>query len=319
VTNLILKVWLLTGAVRHTAPHPLHEGEGVSLDHVWLHWDWQPAAILVLIVLGGTYCLGWWRLRWQGHTRLANGWRLAAYLSGLAVLGLALLSPIDTLQSLLFSMHMVQHELLMMVAPPLLLLANPFPIALWGMPAGLRRTIGRLLTRKAPFRRVVRRLTAPWVAWALYVATLWIWHAPIAYNAALNDELIHDVEHITFFATALLFWWHVVGAAPRIHGSPGYGVRIGYVLAALVQNEVLAVSISLAHQPLYAYYMTVPRLWDLSVLEDQMLGGAIMWVPGGMMYVLTAIILIACLLDWEEKKTSREVSGDVRSLRRVMP
>ncbi len=289
------------------------------LHDVWLRWNWPPAVILVLLVMAGTYSLGWWRLRRQGHHSLAGGWRLTAYLSGLGVLALALLSPIDTLQSLLFSVHMIQHELLMMIAPPLLLLANPFPIALWGMPASLRRAIGDMLHSKAIVRRGLRRLTPPWVAWVLYVGILWLWHAPAAYDAALRNELIHDLEHITFFGTALLFWWHVVGAAPHIHGPMGFGARIGYVLAALAQNEVLAVGISLTDRVLYTYYETVPRLWGLSALQDQELGGAIMWIPGGMMYALAAVALLARLLDWEEKKTSREVSGEIRSLGHGVP
>jgi len=279
-----------------------------------LTWEWRLEVILILTGLGGVYCLGWWRLRRREHRRLASGWRLTAYLGGLGVLTLALLSPIDTLQSLLFSAHMVQHELLMMVAAPLLLLGAPFPIALWGTPAGLRRAIGHLLTRHAPFRRGFRRLSAPWAAWVLYVGVLWLWHAPAAYDAALRNELVHDVEHISFFVTALLFWWHVIGAAPQIHGGLGYGMRIGYVLAALAQNEILAVGIALSRQPLYPYYTTVPRLWGLSVLEDQMLGGAIMWIPGGMMYALTAVILIARLLGREEEEEARRTYGALHTL-----
>jgi cytochrome c oxidase assembly factor CtaG len=278
------------------------------------HWDWRPEVVVVLAFLGITYTLGWWRLRRSGHRGLANGWRLAAYLSGLLVVGLALLSAIDALQSLLFTMHMVQHELLMMVAPPLLLLANPLPFVLWGLPVGLRREVGRLLAPEAPLRRTLRRLTTPWLVWALYVATLWLWHYPVAYEAALRYEWIHDLEHLSFFLTALLFWWHVTAAAPRVHGALSYGMRMGYVLLALVQNEILAVSIALARQPLYTYYETVPRLWGLSVLEDQMLGGAIMWIPGGMMYALTAIILLARLLDQEEQQTSRQARNPLHSL-----
>ena len=270
-----------------------------------LRWDWRPEIILVLVGLGITYGLGWWRLRRQGHLRLANGWRLAAYLGGLAVLGLALLSPIDTLQPLLFTAHMVQHVLLMMVAPPLLLLAQPFPLVLWGLPASLRHTVGRLLARKALLRRGLHRATTPWAAWMLYVATLWLWHTPAAYDAALRIDLLHDLEHLSFFITALLFWWHVTDAAPHIHKSRGYGWRIGYVLTALAQNELLAVGIALADRPLYSHYTTVPRLGGLSVLEDQMLGGVIMWIPGGMMYAVTAIILLARLLDQEEREVSR--------------
>lgn len=296
------------------APRPFHGGDEALQANLLLQWDWRPEVLLVLLLLGITYSLGWWRLWRRGHRRLANGSRLSAYVSGLGVLALALLSPIDTLQSLLFSIHMVQHELLMMVAAPLLLLGAPFPIALWGMPTGLRRAIGHLFARSAPFRRGFRHLSTPWVAWVLYVGVLWLWHAPAAYDAALRNELVHDVEHISFFVTALLFWWHVIGAAPQIHGGLGYGMRIGYVLAALAQNEILAVGIALSRQPLYPYYTTVPRLWGLSVLEDQMLGGAIMWIPGGMMYALTAVILIARLLGREEEE-ARRTYGALRAVR----
>lgn len=283
-------------------------------DNLLLSWEWRPEVLSVLLFLGVTYGLGWWRLRRSGHRGLANGWRLAAYLSGLMAVALALLSAIDALQSLLFTMHMVQHELLMMVAPPLLLLANPFPFLLWGLPTGLRRAVGRLFGQGALFRRVLYRLTAPWLSWALYVATLWLWHYPAAYDAALRYGWIHDLEHLSFFITALLFWWHVTGAAPHIRAPLGYGVRMGYVLAGLAQNEILAVGISLAGRPFYTYYETVPRLWGLSVLDDQRLGGVIMWIPGGMMYALTVIILLARLLDQEERERSREVGSTLHSL-----
>lgn len=280
-----------------------------------LSWEWRPVVVLVLLVLGGIYSLGWVRLRRQGHRSLANGWRLTAYLSGLAVLGVALLSAIDLLQSLFFSVHMVQHELLMMIAPPLLLLASPFPFFLWGVPASLRRALGTMLHRTALFRRGLRRLTSPWLAWVLYVVTLWFWHAPSAYDLALRYEVIHDLEHLSFFWTALLFWWHVTGATPKVHRVLGYGTRIAYVAAALVQNEVLGVSIALASEPLYTYYTTISRSWGPSVLEDQMLGGAIMWIPGGMMYVVAVIILVARLLEQEEKRVRQAVEHDLRSLR----
>ncbi len=290
-----------------------HEGgpHQATATNLLLAWDWRPEIILPLVFLGVCYSLGWWRLRRQGRRRLATSRRLASYLGGLAILAVALLSAVDSLQSVLFSVHMVQHELLMMVTPPLLLLANPLPFLLWGLPAGPRQAVGSLLSRRAAFRRVVRHLTRPWVAWALYVGALWLWHVPVAYDAALRYDLIHDLEHLSFFGTAMLFWWHVTGAAPRIHGSLGYGLRMAYVLAALVQNEILGVSIAFADQPIYLHYTTVPRLWGLSVLEDQMLGGAIMWIPGGMMYVAAVVLLLFALLAREEKETDRARAVDL--------
>jgi putative membrane protein len=276
-------------------------------------WEWRPSVILVLSSLGVTYGLGWWRLRRRGYRRLANGRHIAAYWSGLAVLALALLSAIDLWQPLLFSIHMVQHLLLMMVAAPFLWLANPLPFFLWGLPTSFRRAVGRMLARPASFRQGLRRLTTPWVAWVLFTVNLWLWHAPAAYDAALANGLIHNLEHLTFFSTSILFWWHVTGAAPRIHGSLGYGLRIVYLLTAMIPGQILSVAITFASQPLYSHYVNVPRLWGLSVMEDQVLAGTIMWIPGGMIYMLAALTLLARLLNQEERKATQGNKSHVGS------
>ncbi|GIX49713.1 MAG: membrane protein [Candidatus Tectimicrobiota bacterium] len=223
-------------------------------------WSWRPEVLLVLGLLGSTYVTGWCRLR-RLQARSASGGRLAFYLAGLGVLALGLLSPIDTFGAFLFFMHMIQHELFVMVAPPLLLLANPLPVLLWGLPRAARRRLGRLLTRQALTRRLLRTLTHMPVALPLYVLTLWLWHLPAAYQAALRLEVVHDAEHLTFFATALLFWWPIVNPAPRLHGHIAYGLRLVYVLLAALQNTLLAALISLTERVLYPYYEAVPRLW----------------------------------------------------------
>jgi putative membrane protein len=131
-----------------------------------------------------------------------------------------------------------------------------------------------------------------------------MWHTPAAYDAALRSELIHILEHSSYFVTAMLFWWHVSGSAPRPHGRLSYGLRMGYLLSALVPNEILGVVISLSGQPIYTHYTSVPRVSGLSVMDDQTLGGALMWVPGGMMYALGAVALLARMLEQEEKGIS---------------
>lgn len=267
------------------------------MEAVFTTWEFRPLVVFVLAGLGASCTLGWWRLRRRGHHELAAGWRLGLYLAGLAVLTVALLSGLDRLQEELFAAHMVQHELLMMVAAPLMLLANPFPFFLWALPRRARAGIGRLLASGAIGRRFLRPFTSPRAAWVLYVGSLWLWHSPTAYDAALGHGLLHDVEHVTFFATALLFWWHVIGAAPRIHHSMNRWRRAGYVVGALAQNEILGVSIAFAGTPLYAHYSTVARVWSTSVLQDQMVAGAIMWIPGGMMYALALVLLIVATLD----------------------
>lgn len=264
-------------------------------------WSWRPEVLLVLGLLGGIYLTGWLRLRQRGSSRNAHGGHLALYLTGLVLLGLALLSPLDTFTPLLFYMHMVQHILLTMLGPPLLLLAKPFPVMLWGLPRRIRHGIGGLLSRQSTPRRVLRTLTLFPVTWLLYVIALWGWHHPTAYQAALRHELVHDIEHLTFFGTGVLFWCPIIHPAPRLQGRIAYGWRLLYVFLAAGQNTLLAALLSLTERVLYPYYLGVPRLWGLPAIDDQAIGGAIMWVVGGMMYPLVLLVLVAKFLREEER------------------
>ncbi len=281
-----------------------------ALRAVLLSWDLRVEVILVLALAGTFYFWGWCSLRALGRGtpesarrgRLATRGRLAAYLGGLVILGLTLMSPIDVLSGQFFFMHMVQHLLLVMIVPPLLWLASPLPFVLWGLPVTARRQVGKWLRPRSTFRRRIRTLTPPGIVWMLYVAALLGWHDPDAYQAALQDELIHDLEHLTFFFTAVLFWWHVIYAAPHIHKRLPRGGRIAYVLAAVPPTMAAGAVIALSGQPIYTYYTGVPRLWGLTVMQDQMLGGVIMWIPGSMMYVIAALVLIAHWLHVEEQK-----------------
>ena len=274
-----------------------------------LSWDSRPEILLPLLLLATLHFVGWLRLRRRSDGRFANWWRLVSYTGGVFVLVLALLSPLDVLSAQLFSVHMVQHLLLMMVAVPLLLLANPFPTFLWALPdrlrpgaAGACRRILRWLSEDRPASRALRKITAPGTAWVLYVLTFFAWHDGNAYSLALRLESVHRFEHLTFLGAALLFWWHVTGAAPRIHPKPAQWMRVGYVLAMIPPNMLLGVALSFAETPIYPYYETVPRLFGLSVLDDQVWGGLIMWIPGSMMYVIAALALLARLLTSAEQQ-----------------
>jgi cytochrome c oxidase assembly factor CtaG len=275
-----------------------------------LSWSWRPEIILTLLLAATLHLVGRWRLKRRGSGHLVAPWRSVVYLGGLAILWIALMSPIDVLSGQFFFMHMIQHLLLVMIAAPLLLLANPMPIALWGLPASLRLEVGRWLRPGAAFRRALRGLTTPGLVWLYFVAALVGWHDPWAYNLTLESDLVHDLEHLSFFLTALLFWWHVVGAAPHIHRRLSPGVRLGYALAAVPPNALTGIAISFASQPIYTYYESVPRLGTMTVLEDQMLGGVIMWIPGSMMYVVAALVLLARILRGQEDAES--VSHDRR-------
>ncbi len=281
-----------------------------TLSVLLLSWAWRPEIMVTLGLAAALHLAGRWRLKQRGGTRLVSPWRSVAYLSGLAVLWVALMSPIDVLSGQFFYMHMIQHLMLVMVAPPLLLIADPMPIMLWGLPSGLRLEVGRWLRPDAGFRRVLRSLTTPGLVWLYTVVALVAWHEPNAYNVTLVSDLIHDLEHLTFFGTAMLFWWHVIGAAPHIHRRLSRGVRIGYVLSVVPATALTGIAISFSGKPIYHYYATVPRPGRMTVMQDQMLGGVLMWIPGSMMYIIAALVLIARVIQAEDRRESASAATD---------
>jgi putative membrane protein len=283
-----------------------------SLAALLLRWHWRPTVLLVLLTLGGAYVRGWRRLRRQGGAPLAGRWRLAAYLGGLAAIAIALLSPLEPLTEVLFTAHMLQHQLLLMVAPPLLLLGNPFPVVLWGLPRAWRLRVGSRLTRSSWVRRAWRYLTWMPVAGFLYTVNLWAWHWPAAYDLALRHPLVHDVEHLVFFGTAVLFWWPVVNPAPRLHRlTTGlqYGYRIAYLILATAQNTLLGAVLGLAEHVLYPFYAEAPRLPALpwSPLDDQAFGGGVMW-SGSHMFLIGILVLVSRALGSEHRERSARVT-----------
>lgn len=260
---------------------------------------------LPLLLLGIVFTNGWRRLRrLRGDgarpVQLGAVWRLVAYWAGLLLIAVSLLSPIDVLSSSLFFMHMIQHLLLAMLAPPLLLIADPMPILMWGLPLGWRRGIGRILfNRNAPVRIALTRFLNPGVTWFVWIVFLWGWHDSNAYSLALRNDVVHDIEHLTFFVTAMFVWWNITGAAPRFNKRLGWPARFGLALAAIPPNMMLGVILSFAARPIYTYYESVPRLWGIDILTDQQIGGVIMWVPGSMMYLIAALICVARWIDQE--------------------
>jgi cytochrome c oxidase assembly factor CtaG len=272
-------------------------------------WDLRPEVIITLALAGIIYTLGWWRLRKRSSSRskrsgwhVGASWRPVAYWGGLLILGIALMSPIDVLGTQLFTMHMVQHVLIVMIVPPLLLLANPLPYFLWGLPDKGRLRVGRLFSRGSGFRRTLKKITGPGLVWMAFVAIYWGWHDPNAYSFALQNSLVHDIEHFSFLLISILYWWHVIGAGPRIHRPFSPAARIGYLIAAIPPSMLAGVVIAFATQPIYSYYEAMPRLWGLSVMDDQRIAGVIMWVLGSMMYIIAVLIIASRWLKREERK-----------------
>jgi len=249
----------------------------------------KSCVLAVLLVLAGVYTRGWRALRRRGHGTITCEWRLLVYLAGLGLIGLALLSPIDELADAWFSAHMIQHLLLTMVAAPLLLLGNPLPPCLWGVPPRARHALGHALTRHARFRRLLAALTRLPVAWLIYVGVFWVWHLPLLYGAALEHNAVHILEHLTFFASSLIFWWPIVRPAPRLHPRLHPGFEILYLLAATAQNTALGAFLSLQERVVYHHYARATP--GIDAVSDQALAGGIMWINGHM-YLLPILLLL---------------------------
>lgn len=278
-----------------------------------LSWELRPTVLLVLGTLAALYLVGWRRLRALARKRpagerprkrapLAAGWKLAAYWGGLLTLAIALISPVDVLSGQLLFMHMTQHLLLTMVAVPLLLVGNPFPVLVWGLPRRARHRVSGLLNERSAIRRALAKVTAPGIVWLLYVCALIGWHDPMLYDWALRNRFVHDLEHLSFFITTMLLWWHILGVAPRLHRSMTVGQRIVYTISVVPVSVIIGVVIAFATTPVYPYYASVPRIMNLSVIEDQIIAGILMWIPGSEMFFWVAIIVLTQIVNAEAKK-----------------
>lgn len=257
------------------------------------HLDVWLIASAVLTV--GVYLRGRRILREQMPSRFSRA-RAAAFVAGVVTLVIALLSPLDSFSGLILSAHMTQHLLLMMVAPPLLLIGEPGNALLRGLPAVIAREgVGPFIASR-PLRRAGHTLTRPAVAWLLFVAATWLWHLPGPYERAVYSPLWHWIEHTCFFVTAILFWWPVIVPWPSKAAWPP-AAMIAYLLLADIQNTALAAIFCFSERPLYPLYSLVPRLWDLPVLDDQVLAGVIMWVPGSIAFLVPVAVIVLRMLD----------------------
>ncbi len=241
----------------------------------WNAWNWNPLVGGLLALTGWRYMDGVWQY-WQraGTGQGVQRWQVAAFWGGLAVLFIALISPIDTLSSTSLSMHMTQHMLLMLIAPPLLVLGLP-PIALIGtVPMRWRQGVVRWWNRRQLLKRFWHGLSKPLVAWVLLALVLWLWHIPALYEAAVNNVFVHHVEHASFFGTALLFWWSL---------RTRYALGVLLVFTTAVHSSLLGALMTFSSQVWYPIYES---------LEDQQLAGLIMWVPGGVIFLVAGLLLL---------------------------
>ena len=269
----------------------------LASDSLWLDWNFNPVTLLgiALFTCAYFYALGPLRRRYGWAETVSRG-QVAAFVAGTVIFSLALISPLDAIgDRYLFSAHMAQHMLICVVTPPLWLIGTPS----WMLAP---------LFRRPAVARVARWLTHPAVAFALFNGTLWLWHAPALYDATLSNEYLHIFEHLTFVATALIFWWVVLGPLPAIPRL-GYGASILYLFVACQPMVALGALLTFAAHPLYQPYVVAPRLDGISALGDQQAGGLIMWLPTNIPYLA---VLSVKFFRWigEQDLSERRAAGE---------
>src|SRR5258708_1327646 len=252
-------------------------------------WTLDIRVLGLLLATIWLYARGWRRLHRERPARYTTA-RLAAFLAGIAALFLAIASPIDAFAAFLLQVHMIQHLLLLMIAPPLIWLGQPVIPILRGLPGRvLTIGLGPFLSSRA-LRRFGRAITHPVFCWLTMSAAVIFWHLPRWYELGLNSASWHAFEHACFFSAALLFWWPVVQVWPSHSAWPRWAMIPYLVLADLVNTGLSAWLVFSGHV-VYRSYELGPRLWGISALDDQSTAGAIMWGPGSAAYLVPAFLI----------------------------
>ena len=293
-------VWLAT-----TDTAAAHSGADVSgrFPDALGEWSLEPFGFSIVAILVGLYAWAYWRLRRDPRRFHFPRWHLAAFGAGALLLLLALVSPIDSYGDDLFWVHMVQHMIMVMLVAPLLLLGAPVTLALRASSNRVRREYLIPLIES----RFARVITYPPVALLLFVASMWVWHLPVAYEAAIDNAALHAFEHGSFLGGAILFWWLVVAVdATRLR--PAHVGRIALLIAALLQNIALALILTSIDEPIYDRYVDLTRDWGPSALIDQRIGAGVMWVPGAMMFFFGILVTV---YYWAEREHFNGRRGDM--------
>ncbi|HEX9981797.1 MAG TPA: cytochrome c oxidase assembly protein [Thermoanaerobaculia bacterium] len=256
---------------------------------------WNVLTAVVLVAIALLYAVGAVRLR---KTRALRNWQVAAFFVGCLSAAGALLSRLDVWSDILFSAHMTQHEILMLVTAPLMVLGRPFIATLWAWPRRARKHLGTL----------TRALSKPWEAITgaltvliLHAVVLWVWHVPALFESALHNEAIHVFQHLGFFLTAALFWWALIHGR---YGRLGYGVGVVYVFATAMHTQILGALLTFGSRTLYPTHAHRTAASGGSALQDQQLAGIVMWIPFGAVFVLIGLALFAAWLGEAERRVA---------------
>jgi putative membrane protein len=281
-----------------------HDGAAVESNSGGLlkSWSLHPWMLIPLGLSGWLYTRGvsrLWRTAGRGHG--VRRWQAACFATGWFALVAALISPLHEWSETLFSAHMIQHELLMLVAAPGLVLGKPIVAILKALPRSQVRALLRLAAIGS-VRAAWRFITSPLVAWVIHLVALWMWHVPVLFRAALHDEAIHAVQHLGFLLSALLFWWAILD---RSRGAMDSGAAVLFLFTTALHSGLLGAMITLSDDVLYADDTTAAEAWGLTAIEDQQLGGLIMWVPACTIYIAGGLALFAVWLRSSSERMRR--------------
>ena len=269
-----------------------HEAAG---EEPYLAWTFDPWIIAPLTIISLLYLIGALRLWSRAGYQVTRLWHGIAYGAGCGSLAVALISPLHWLGERVFTFHMIEHELVMAVAAPFIVLAKPIGTLLWGLPTNVRRLIARVVQN--PYvRGFWAKVSEGRNATILHGVAIWGWHAPGLFDAAVTNIVVHRLQHLSFFVTALLFWWSVLRRSD-------YGVGAFHVFVTMLHTSALGALMALSPRVLYGEQTLHSAEWGLTRLEDQQLAGVVMWVPAGTVYAGAALALAALWISRASKHT----------------
>jgi putative membrane protein len=293
LTLIIAGLWLSTD---HAMAHGLAAQGGRAV------WTFDPWIVTPLLMLAALYAIGSLVVHRRSARQAHRIWQTVAFWSGWLTLAGSLTSPLHWLGEHLFTFHMVEHEILMAISAPLLVVANPVGRLLWGLPRRARVDVGRAM-RRPIVTKIWQWVSVGGHATVLHGVAIWAWHAPILFDAAVTNIALHRAQHLSFFLTAVLFWWSVL----RRDDS---GAGAWHVFITMLHTSVLGALMALAPRVIYGAQTATAFEWGLTPLEDQQLAGIIMWIPAGTIYAGAALALLAIWIGQSSERTSQNHATD---------
>jgi len=294
--NLTLYIVLLSvSSFAHgDKPHDTHE--------LLEAWSFDPLVVLMLAASATVYLIGirnLWRESATGSAISVRG--AACYAIGWLSLVVALVSPVHSWGEVLFSAHMTQHEILMLISAPLIVLGRPLIAAMWALPREWRLKAGSA-ARTDAIGGTWAFLTGATVAFIVHGVALWIWHIPALFQATIESDVVHTLQHASFFGSALLFWWAIIYGK---RGIASYGAGILYLFITSIHSGILGAFLTFTRHVWYPIYAPTTAEWGMTPIEDQQLGGLIMWVPAGLVYIVAALFMFAAWINSSERVALR--------------